>query len=398
MFKNFNKYGLNFFRLMFEKHKIITSIWIVLTISMSVFPSINVRLSKLSIDSINKISQDNAFYQLSIEFLLLIALSTIISSILSAITNLIYAKIKKDIVYIVQKRFYEKLSYISIEKFEDDTFYNKLLMAYGAINRNGTDIIKYFILVIQNILTISGLFIILYSVHWSLSLGLFLSALPGTILLFIGKTMRYKMDINNSQTNRYMSYTASMFMNKNALKEIKLFNIGGFLLEKWSVLYKIIVKSDFKLLVKEERFKTYGVVLLQLSNFLIAVLLISRIQHNQITIGDYVSLIAAASSVQASLGTIGAYLGQIFEISLYNRALLDILYKDIDDKDDCRLESVNNIETIEIKNLTYKYPGTNRYAIKNINLSINKGEKIAIVGDNYNGPRKLDTKVWGVKQ
>ena len=85
MFKNFNKYGLNFFRLMFEKHKIITSIWIVLTISMSVFPSINVRLSKLSIDSINKISQDNAFYQLSIEFLLLIALSTIISSILSAI-------------------------------------------------------------------------------------------------------------------------------------------------------------------------------------------------------------------------------------------------------------------------------------------------------------------------
>jgi putative ABC transport system ATP-binding protein/ATP-binding cassette subfamily B protein len=350
----------------------------------------------VSIDSISKISQSRIYYDLSIKFLILIALATVVSSLISTLSNYSYNIISKDIGFILQKKFYTKLKDIPVEEFENNSFYNKLLMAYNAITYNGIDIVKYLLLIVQNVFSISGLFIILYSVHWSLSLGLFISSLPATILLFIGKSMRYKMNLSNSQTNREISYTSSMFMNKNVIKEIKLFNTGNYLIKKWSALYKAIIKKDLKMLLTEEKFKTFGILLLQLSNVLIAILLVTKILHKQITIGDYVSLIAAVGSVQSSLGIIGSYLGQIFEITLYNKALMEILSEDPNiAKENNEQDIIHNIDTIEIKNLSYKYPCTNQYVVKNINLSIKKNEKVAIVGDNGAGKSTLISILLG---
>jgi len=44
---------------------------------------------------------------------------------------------------------------------------------------------------------------------------------------------------------------------------------------------------------------------------------------------------------------------------------------------------------IEIKNLSFKYKGTNQYILKNITLKINKGEKIALVGKSGGGKTTL---------
>jgi subfamily B ATP-binding cassette protein MsbA len=44
---------------------------------------------------------------------------------------------------------------------------------------------------------------------------------------------------------------------------------------------------------------------------------------------------------------------------------------------------------IEIKNLSFKYKGTNQYILKNISLKINKGEKIALVGKSGGGKTTL---------
>lgn len=40
---------------------------------------------------------------------------------------------------------------------------------------------------------------------------------------------------------------------------------------------------------------------------------------------------------------------------------------------------------IEFKNVSFKYPGSNNYSLKNINLKINNGEHLAVVGRNGSG-------------
>ena len=39
------------------------------------------------------------------------------------------------------------------------------------------------------------------------------------------------------------------------------------------------------------------------------------------------------------------------------------------------------LESLRLKNVSYKYPSTNNFALKNINLNINSGDKIGIIGE-----------------
>lgn len=48
-------------------------------------------------------------------------------------------------------------------------------------------------------------------------------------------------------------------------------------------------------------------------------------------------------------------------------------------------ESIDHIDSIEFKNVWFKYPGTERYILKNINIYLKKGTKLAIVGKNGEG-------------
>ena len=45
-------------------------------------------------------------------------------------------------------------------------------------------------------------------------------------------------------------------------------------------------------------------------------------------------------------------------------------------------KAVLDIDCIETRNISYRYPLTDQYRIKNINFKINKGEKVAFVGEN----------------
>ena len=58
-------------------------------------------------------------------------------------------------------------------------------------------------------------------------------------------------------------------------------------------------------------------------------------------------------------------------------------------------KKIENIEKIEIKNLSYSYDGNTNYAIKNINMVINKGEKIGIIGKVGSGKTTLMNIIAG---
>jgi ABC-type bacteriocin/lantibiotic exporter with double-glycine peptidase domain len=54
-----------------------------------------------------------------------------------------------------------------------------------------------------------------------------------------------------------------------------------------------------------------------------------------------------------------------------------------------KFKEIDDIEKIECKNITFRYQSSNQDALKNINLSIKKGEKIAIIGPSGAGKSTL---------
>jgi len=103
-------------------------------------------------------------------------------------------------------------------------------------------------------------------------------------------------------------------------------------------------------------------------------------------VGDYVALIGAVTVVQGLFASAGGSVGAIYEVAIYNDALLEILEHEVEDNEDEIGIKIEEIDTIDFENVSFKYPDEQNLAIENVNLKIKKGESVSVVG--YNGSGK----------
>jgi len=103
--------------------------------------------------------------------------------------------------------------------------------------------------------------------------------------------------------------------------------------------------------------------------------------------GEVAQYVAALTTLSAGLSGFIAAIGTMRT----NAAFLSVSFEYLDIPDDMQTGDVpvekcsgRNCE-IEFKNVSYKYPAANTYALKNVNIKFRAGEKLAIVGENGSG-------------
>lgn len=309
-----------------------------------------------------------------------------LSAVLDNLDIYIFTRITQTVNYVLKKITIEKLIKIPLEKFENNRFFDTINLANTAISGNGVKVISSVIGIITNLVSLIGIFGILLSIHWSMPIALFLSTLPGIILIFIAKSKNYKMNVNTSPIERELGFTDSLFINKSSIKEIKIYNLGTYLINRWSGLYKRIQKQNLDLAGWEARTKSLAAVFLQITSLGVSLLLINQISHNVLSIGDYVALLGAVTTVQILFSSIGGNLGSIFETAIFNNALMELLEYEVKNETGYEKVRVEEVEGLRLENVSFSYPGTDTMVLDNICMEINKGENISIVG--YNGSGK----------
>ncbi|EEM49107.1 ABC superfamily ATP binding cassette transporter, membrane protein [Bacillus thuringiensis serovar pakistani str. T13001] len=289
-----------------------------------------------------------------------------------------------------------KLIKIPLKEYEDSSFFDTINLANIAISGNGVRVISSLIGVLQSLISLIGICGILLAIHWILPIALFLSTLPGIILIFIAKSKNYRMTKETAAKDRELGFTDNLFVDKSAIREIKINDSGDFLLNKWSNLFKVIQKYKLNLALWECKTKSIAALLLQVSSLVVSLILVYQIFDNKLSIGDYVALLGAVASVQSIFGSIGSHLGSIFETAIYNSALMQILDYDVKNKKEVDPIEIQSVEEISLKNISFYYPKTNVKVLDNINLKINKGENISIVGHNGSGKTTLVKCILGL--
>lgn len=120
-------------------------------------------------------------------------------------------------------------------------------------------------------------------------------------------------------------------------------------------------------------------------------------------IGNVVGFINALNLIQNNCKEILNTVYTLYENNLYISQLFQFL--DLEEEnfniENKELKNISDIETLDIKNLTFKYPNSPNVVLNNINLNIKKGERVAIVGANGSGKStlvKLISKLYEVKE
>jgi ATP-binding cassette, subfamily B, bacterial len=170
-------------------------------------------------------------------------------------------------------------------------------------------------------------------------------------------------------------------------KELKIFKLSDkFLSEIKSIQQKFLTDN---IAVATKNFKySLGFNFIQTLVFIgIEVFVVLQAIAKKITVGDIGFYTGVVVNYQNGLGGLFRNLNAIFESSLYVKSLFDLLDTPpaIVDIDNPTILDHKKTPMIEFKNVTFRYPDTKEYILKDFSLVINPGEKVAFVGENGAG-------------
>jgi len=191
-----------------------------------------------------------------------------------------------------------------------------------------------------------------------------------------------------SLVTRVTEYIKTLLSSDSTSKESAIFKTGNVLLEK----IKKEQRKYFKEFAKENDpwiFNIFFARVLQFGAFVYTQYLnLSRVFQKLLSVGQFalvfqqsLNLVFSAEEILNQYSSISArnkYLDKFFNFFNTNKII-------ISPSNPVVIPKLPTPQIIEFKNVSFKYPKTERFILKNFNLSIQSGEKIALVGENGAG-------------
>ena len=292
--------------------------------------------------------------------------------------------------YYFDRLIAEKASKISLIKFENSTYFDQLSRAGGHSER-AISFVDNIFFIGQNIVTIIGYLVILLTFHWGLALGLFILIFPSLIAHVKAGNWRFNQMLGQTSSERKANYIFDLVSSREAAKELRVFDLRDFLLQRWQAIFWKNTREKLALEKKTQGYFYLVDVIGIMITSLTAVFLIWLGALGRVTIGHYVALIQAIEQVHKILEDIAFRLAMIYQDSLFASTLFSFLDIPIEEEESKAYEAFPTPlkRGITVSNLSFIYPTRSEKTLQNISFHIQPGEKVAIVGANGSGKTTL---------
>lgn len=218
---------------------------------------------------------------------------------------------------------------------------------------------------------------------------LMLSILPifPIAMYFLYKLYKKQGELLETEREVYIDLSKNIEQNTSGFNLIKLYNEQENQREKFDIVNNETYKSDVNvgaIIYKMDMVANILYAACYSIGFAVGLILINK---GLLTVGEltaYISCITLA--ISEIVNSIEPLLTGISNFKIASRRFNYFFGLDTYKKEGKKLEKVNKIE---IKNLCYSYESNGKLAINNINMTINKGEKIGIVGKVGSGKTTL---------
>ena len=274
----------------------------------------------------------------------------------------------------------------------EDPAHNNL---FNRIEENGVWRVANFasrlFFILQNILEITIASVILLSFSWWIFLVVVCALIPTLIVEAKYGGSAYSVAVETSGERREDTNLRSHFSDIGNLIELKLLDLSNFFIKEINRLHSIF---RGRLEAPERKKLKYGMVATLCTQASVAVALgwsITQVVHGNMQIGTLTFVFASVGGIRNALGGLFLNLGVQYKDSLYLTeffTLLDLKPR-ISTQTNVFVLPKNITPTVEFKDVSFRYTKSGSYVLKNINLTIKSGEKLAIVGVNGAGKTTL---------
>ena len=353
-------------------------------------PVVILWIGKIIIDDIIRITSagDKDFSTLwkyvLIEFILVV-LSDLVSRAISLTDGILgdQYNIKTSVKII------EKTNEIDISLLENSEFYDKLDRARTQ-TAGRVDLMSNVLGQAQNTISILTLVAGLIYFEPYLIILLVLSIIPSFINEVRFSQQQYSLARSWTAERRELDYLRYIGANDKTAKEIKLFGLTDFIVDRFQSLATKYFKLNKSLVIKRSSYGFLFNLLGSLSYYAAYVFIIYRVLSGVITLGELTFLSGSFNRLMKNLQDFFSRFTRISESSLYLKDYFDFIDISVEPKtkEDVPLPK-EILKGFEFKDVYFAYPESENQILKGVNFTINAGEKIAFVGQNGAGKTTL---------
>jgi len=279
---------------------------------------------------------------------------------------------------------------LDLYQFENAAFYDKLERARRQ-TRGRTALMLQVLAQVQDMVTIFSLGAGLVVFNPWLILILVLAVIPSFIAESYFNQRTYSLTYSWTPERRELDYLRYIGASNETAKEVKIFNLADFLANRFADVSHRYYLANRSLSLKRSVWGTALSILGTLAYYGAYVFIIIQTISGAITIGTLTFLSGSFKRMQNALEGVLMRFSQIAEGALYLEDLFDFfaIQPDITSKPDSLPFPEKLKKGFTFENVSFKYPESERWAIRHLSFHLNAGEKLALVGENGAGKTTL---------
>ncbi|MDK0693279.1 ABC transporter ATP-binding protein [Clostridium perfringens] len=356
----------------------------VYTILASIAPFIGIFLPKFLIDELLGQRRIEIILMTLIGFFLLSSVVNYSIAWLRCAYSPRVTKIRTDYITMIS----DKIMKMDFKNTEDPEVLNKIKSVMNAVMSNNTGVegVYHTLLGLFGRLTafVGYISIVLFLSPWIL-LFLIINVLISYALTMRVKKYEYSQKEKAADKDRRTFYVFDTMYDFAYGKDIRIYDLKNILIDKFKKIRgeRIDISNDVQ--EKQLKVKIVDVILLVIRECVVYGYLIYNVLFTGMGIGDFTMYFSTINGFGDWMKGILDDLANIKAQNMYLDDMREFLEIKSENKEKTRDIPIDSSYEIEFKNVSFKYPKTDKYIYKNLSLKIKKGQRLAIVGINGAG-------------
>ena len=285
-----------------------------------------------------------------------------------------------------------KAKLLDMSSFDRPEFYEKLENANREAGMRPIGILSATFHVISALISVVSFIAVLATLSPWAPVIIILTALPGAIVNYVYRHRNFRYMRRHSKDRREMNYYSGIMVNKDQVKEVKILGLGETFIGKYKSAFKRYFKGLKRLILRENVLRILVSLLATLASCALFAYVAYDVVFNDGMIGDYSLYTGALNSVATYVTTLVTSTATIYEGTLFIDNMIEFMKEEtkiVSTLENPILPERGAAHTIELRDVSFSYPGTDKKVLDKINLTFKSGDKIVLVGLNGAGKTTL---------
>jgi len=316
----------------------------------------------------------------------------ILGNVIGRISNTVMRLTGERLVAHIKLLIMNQTQEIDLSSFDTPAFFEKLENADREAGSRPVSILHSSFSMLSTVISLISYFVVLSSAVPLAAVCMILVSIPAAIVNFTYRKKLFEYIKYNSRNRREMNYYSSVLVNKDLVKEIKIFSLSKYFISKYKEVFAKYFKGLKRLIVKENVLYTLITVLSSLTSCVFFALIAYQVVVGEIMIGDYTLLTGSLTSIASNVSSMIVLSASIYEGTLFIDNLMSFLDERSKIKESCReLRHISpgQAHKIEFVGVSFRYPDADTYVLKDVNVVFAPEELTMIVGLNGAGKTTL---------